>query len=71
MRHDWAAFLMAQMVFGWPGRPVRRRRMGAAGRRPHIDWGWPLAAALVFIAIGPAILAYRCWGAGVQRRGRR
>ncbi|RYY77476.1 MAG: EamA family transporter, partial [Comamonadaceae bacterium] len=35
----------------------------------HISWGWPLAAAVVFIAIGPAILAYRCWGLGVQRVG--
>ncbi|MDQ3271262.1 MAG: DMT family transporter, partial [Pseudomonadota bacterium] len=35
----------------------------------HIVWGWPLAAALLFVAIGPAILAYRCWGVGVQRVG--
>ena len=26
-------------------------------------------AALVFIAVGPAVLAYRCWGVGVQRAG--
>ena len=32
-------------------------------------WGWPLALALVFIAIGPAVVAYRCWGLGVQRAG--
>ena len=35
----------------------------------HIRWGWPLAAALLYIAIGPAVLAYRCWGMGVQRVG--
>ena len=34
-----------------------------------IVWGWPLAAALAYIAIGPAILAYRSWGLGVQRAG--
>jgi drug/metabolite transporter (DMT)-like permease len=34
-----------------------------------IQWGWPLAAALAYIAIGPALLAYRCWGLGVQRVG--
>ncbi|RZJ26631.1 MAG: DMT family transporter [Haliea sp.] len=68
IRNDWAAFLMAQMVFGlgWSG-------LFAAGEwaltDAHIVWGWPLAAALLYVAIGPAILAYRCWGVGVQRVG--
>ena len=35
----------------------------------RLHWGWPLAAALVFIACGPAVLAYRSWGAGVGRAG--
>ena len=26
-------------------------------------------AGLLYIAIGPAVLAYRCWGMGVQRVG--
>ena len=26
-------------------------------------------AALLFVAIGPAVLAFRCWGAGVERVG--
>ena len=68
IRSDWAAFLMAQMVFGlaWSGSFA-----GAewATGRTHIAWGWPLAAALAFIAVGPAVLAYRCWGVGVQRAG--
>ncbi len=68
IRNDWAAFLMAQMVFGlgWSG-------LFAAGEWALTDarivWGWPLAAALLYVAIGPAILAYRCWGVGVQRVG--
>lgn len=68
IRNHWAAFLMAQMVFGlgWSG-------LFAAGEwaltDAHIVWGWPLAAALLYVAIGPAILAYRCWGVGVQRVG--
>jgi drug/metabolite transporter (DMT)-like permease len=68
VRGDWAAFLMAQLVFGlgWSG-------SFAAGEwlltDAHIDWSWPLAAALAFIAVGPAVLAYRCWGIGVQRAG--
>ena len=28
-----------------------------------------MVAALLYIGIGPAVLAYRCWGLGVQRVG--
>ena len=35
----------------------------------HIQWGWPLIATLGFVAVGPAVLAYRCWGLGVQQAG--
>ena len=68
IRRDWAAFLMAQIVFGlgWSGLFAGSEW---ALTHPHITWGWPLAAALLYIAIGPAIIAYRCWGMGVQRVG--
>ena len=68
VRQDWAAFLMAQLVFGlaWSG-------AFAAGEwtltDAHIMPGWPLFVALAFIGIGPAVLAYRCWGSGVQHAG--
>ena len=68
LRNDWAAFLMAQIVFGlvWSG-------VFAGGEwaltDAHIQWGWPLAAALLFIAVGPALLAYCFWGMGVKRVG--
>ncbi|MDB5967280.1 MAG: family transporter [Polaromonas sp.] len=68
LRQDWAAFLIAQVVFGlgWSG-------LLASGEwtlgDPHIDWGWPLVAALVYLAVGPSVIAYRCWGVGVQRAG--
>jgi drug/metabolite transporter (DMT)-like permease len=35
----------------------------------QITWGWPLTGALIFVALGPAIIAFRCWGIGVQRVG--
>lgn len=65
-KSDWAAFLLAQLVFGvlWSGL-FTGAEAGLGGFR--LTLGWPLAAALLFIAIGPAILAYRCWGAGVRR----
>ncbi|MBE0622553.1 MAG: DMT family transporter [Burkholderiales bacterium] len=68
IRGNWTAFLLAQIVFGvmWSG-------VFTAGEwavsDPHVVWSWPLAAALLYIAVGPAIIAYRCWGAGVQRAG--
>ena len=28
-----------------------------------------MVTTLLYIAIGPAVIAYRCWGLGVQRAG--
>lgn len=68
IRGNWTAFLLAQIAFG-----VMWSSVFAAGEcavsDPHIAWSWPLAAALLYIAAGPAIIAYRCWMAGVQRAG--
>jgi drug/metabolite transporter (DMT)-like permease len=68
VRSDWAAFLMAQLVPGllWSGLFAAAE---TAVTTQSVQWGWPLAAALAYIAIGPALLAYRCWGLGVQRVG--
>ena len=68
IRTDWAAFLMAQMVFGlgWSGLFAGSEWALTDAR---IVWGWPLAVTLLYVAVGPAILAYRCWGMGVQRVG--
>ncbi|MCM2345260.1 MAG: DMT family transporter [Acidovorax soli] len=68
LRDDWAAFLTGQMVFGLAWSGALASAEWATGRT-HIEWGWPLAAALLFIALGPALLAYRSWGIGVQRAG--
>lgn len=69
IRGNWAYFLMAQMVFGllWCG--LSTALEWRYSDRPHIDWGWPLAAALLYVALGPALLAYRSWGLGIQRVG--
>ncbi|HJV75070.1 MAG TPA: DMT family transporter [Noviherbaspirillum sp.] len=68
IRANWATFLLAQVGFGvvWSG-------VFAGGEwmmgDPHIYWSWPLVAALLYVAIGPALVAFRCWGVGVQRVG--
>ena len=69
IRGNWAYFLMAQMVFGllWCG--LSTALEWRYTDHPHIDWGWPLAAALLYVALGPALLAYRSWGLGIQRVG--
>ena len=68
LRADWAAFLLAQVGYGvlWSA-----ALSGAEWALKGIDiaWSWPLAAALLYVAIGPAILAMRCWGAGLQKAG--
>lgn len=71
---DWAAFLFTQIVFGlgWSGLMTAGEWLlpiAAGHEAPPLVWGWPMAAALLYVAIGPALLAYRCWGAGVARVG--
>lgn len=68
IRGDWAAFLMAQIAFGLVWSAL------LAGAEwtltdAHIQWGWTVAGALLFVAVGPALIAYRCWGAGIRRAG--
>jgi drug/metabolite transporter (DMT)-like permease len=68
LRPRWTYFLLAQISFGviWSG-------LFAAGELAlidyHIQWSWQLLAAIIFVAIGPALIAFRCWGAGVQKAG--
>lgn len=74
IKADWAAFLLAQMVMGlmWSGVMTAGEWTWLSqsdNPASHVTWGWPLAGALVFVAIGPSLLAYRCWGAGVGRVG--
>lgn len=65
---DWAAFLLIQMLFGLMGAGA-----AAAGEAALTDalvqWNGWVVAALLFIAIGPSVIAYRCWGLGVVRAG--
>ena len=66
---DWAGFLLVQIAFGlaWSG--------AAAGLEAVIvtdaQWHWSpwVAALLLYVAVGPSIVAYRCWGLGVSTVG--
>ncbi len=69
VRNNWAALLMAQLVPGlvWAGSFAAAE--WAFDGSARIAWSWPVAAALLYVAVCPAILAYRCWGLGIQRAG--
>ena len=68
IRQDWTAFLLAQVFFGllWSGLFVAGEWAWTPAR---IQWSWPVVAALVYISLGPALLAYRAWSAGIERAG--
>ena len=68
LQANWAMFLLGQVTFGlaWSAGFSAAEWVFTPA---HIDWGWPLAGALAFIALGPAVLAYRAWGAGVALAG--
>lgn len=68
MKQNWSMILLAQVTFGvmWAG-------LFSAGEWAltdwHIDWSWGLVLALLYVSTGPAIIAFRFWGLGVQRVG--
>lgn len=68
IRSNWAYFLMAQMAFGlsWSGLFTTGEWLAGDA---YVVWSWPLAAALAYVALCPSLLAYRCWGLGVQQAG--
>jgi drug/metabolite transporter (DMT)-like permease len=64
----WAEFLLVQTLFGvlWASAGA-----GAELTWHQTPWHWTptLVLGLVFVAIGPSLLAYRCWGLGVAAVG--
>ena len=65
---NWAELLLAQTLFGLLFAGAGAAGEVALGAAP-IQWtGWVLAA-LFYVAVGPSIIAYRCWGLGVARGG--
>lgn len=72
---DWATFLQIQVLFGlvWAGLCTALEAMWLdRSGAPHGSmWPGSMGAwgAMLFIAIGPSILAYRGWALGVQAVG--
>lgn len=64
----WSELMLVQTLFGLVAAG------GAAGVEqlagaPPIAWNGWIVAALVFVAVGPSLVAYRCWNLGVTRAG--
>lgn len=66
---DWAGFLLVQIAFGlgWSALGAGAEGLLAADARWH--WSPGVAALLAYVAIGPSLVAYRCWGLGVATVG--
>lgn len=69
LRGDWAGWLMAQMVPGLMWSALFTGMEWGLSPGAQVTWGWPLAVALVYVALGPSLLAYYCWGRGVAAAG--
>jgi drug/metabolite transporter (DMT)-like permease len=65
---DWAGFLLVQCAFGlvWSGAAA-----GVEAVVSEAQWHWNpwIPALLLYVAVGPSLLAYRCWGLGVATVG--
>jgi len=71
---DWATFLWLQVLAGtgWAGlcAALEWQWLGEQAPWPQSADAWAtVAVGLVFIVIGPSILAYRGWGLGVRAVG--
>lgn len=65
---NWSEALLVQVVFGLVGAVAAAGAEQAVGAEP-IRWSWGVMLALAYVAIGPSVIAYRCWGLGVSVAG--
>lgn len=65
---NWAEMLMSQLLFGvvFSGVAAGVEQVVAPA---DIHWSPTLVAVLAYVAIGPSLIAYRCWGTGVAEAG--
>jgi len=64
----WADFLLAQVVIGlvWTG---FFDGFEIATGHAYLDLNLWTASLILFVAVGPSLIAYRCWGLGVSGAG--
>jgi drug/metabolite transporter (DMT)-like permease len=64
----WAEFLMAQVMIGFMWTMLFDGVEIATGHA-FIDLNYWTGSLILFVAIGPSLIAYRCWGLGVNGAG--
>ena len=64
----WAEFLMAQVLIGFLWTMFFEGAEIATGHA-FIDLNYWTGSLILFVAIGPSLIAYRCWGLGVNGAG--
>ena len=64
----WAEFLMAQVFIGFMWTMLFEGVEIATGHA-FIELNYWTGALIIFVAIGPSLIAYRCWGLGVNGAG--
>ena len=65
---DWAEFLLVQTLFGMVWAAAAAGVEAVVAPAP-IHWSPAIVATVIYIAVGPSLLAYRCWGLGVGAVG--
>lgn len=65
---NWAEFLLVQMLFGTAWATLAAG-IEAPLTATTIHWTPAVVAALLYVAIGPSLIAYRAWGLGVSTVG--
>lgn len=65
---NWAEFLLIQTMFGSMFGSVAAFLEHGLTAAP-VQWSWWVWLVLVYVAVGPSIIAYRCWGRGVAAVG--
>lgn len=64
----WSYFLLAQVGFGfcWSlGFAVTEWQLEYS----YFTWSWSTVFMIIYVIIGPSLIAYRCWGLGVSSAG--
>ena len=64
----WAEFLMAQVLIGFMWTMLFEGAEIVTGHA-FIDLNYWTGSLIIFVAIGPSLIAYRCWGLGVNGAG--
>jgi drug/metabolite transporter (DMT)-like permease len=64
----WHAFLLAQVLFGliWSSAFTAIEWQGGY---MHFEPSFLVCVLILYVAIGPSLIAYRCWGLGVAKAG--